>query len=162
MGRSCLVLLPLGLALAVPLAGQAVAISDSDIDRFQLFTECAPIGVSFALIGIEDTEPAEAMAETRLRAAGLYGGGFGFEGPRLTAFPTGSPYLSNWQLGFRKWLVDPVTGLIFWATTWSRIFPYGTGPTIDAAERSRRLEADLSGALDDFIRDYLRVNEEAC
>ena len=129
-------------------------------DRFNLFTNCAPISV-WSVLGY-DAESAQEMAETRLEVAGLlYDGAFTFDGSYLSIAPSGFP-MSSWTLNFGKMLDDPLTGATFRAVTWQQSFPYGTGAEISRTERSRQVMADLSRALDTFILQYLQVNGDSC
>lgn len=153
-------LLPVPVCLFVPsLLTAQVGGSLGEYEHFTLYTNCAPVSVSVAIS--YETEEAEAMAEARLRAARLYGGGFTNRGVYLTVMPElGSRALTFdvWSLEFGKWLQDPMTGTTFRAVTWRQTFKYeGTRD-----ERSALMLADLSSALDDFIGEYLRVNGESC
>ena len=64
----------LTFALALPLDGQEV----TDRERFELFTECAPVNMIAPITGEEAEEIGltedriRTMAESRLRAAGLW------------------------------------------------------------------------------------------
>lgn len=148
----------LALGFTVPLEGQSQGILDQldyESDRFDLFTECAPIDNLYILADDE----IEAMVENRLQAARL-GPEERLQGPSLVIALTPFPLLV-----FSKWLTDPITGLTK-PTATMRIDYNGPvsrlrlearyGPAIPS---ERTLVSDI---LDEFIAEYTRVNEGSC
>ncbi|MDE2772839.1 MAG: hypothetical protein OXI46_03910 [Gemmatimonadota bacterium] len=171
-------LLALLLLIALPVKGQG-------FDRFRLFNECAPVDLrgDLYMVGDEVEERIQAMAETRLRAARLYGpldllspadrrptqdlrlsSALRSWTPDLDVFaaPEGpdssvetATDLREWifVLEFRKWVRHPD-------------FPGGAGffgtwaalryGAIGSAEQA------ASELMDTFILEYLRVNGESC
>lgn len=149
------------LALAAPLAGQAVSLLD-DVDRFQFFTECAPVGSLVLVqgdqadeIGLTE-ERVRTMVESRLRAARLYRptAGVPFLLVRILTLDNGPAY--TYQLQLQKWLRDDITGVEKGGTTWEDL-SIGTHGG-DAGF----IMQGLSEMLDHFILEYLRVNEAWC
>ena len=131
-------------------------------DRFQLFTRCNPLGISVYVQGdkadeIELTEErVRTMAESRLRAARLYGSHKGVPSLAVTilTLDDGPAFVRRIQLS--KWLRDDMTELALGIFTWED-FDYGTHGG-DAGFIMQGLSEDLDG----FILEYLRVNEGYC
>ena len=131
-------------------------------DRFRLFTRCAPLGIIVSVQGdqadeIELTEErVRTMAESRLRAARLYGSREGV--PYLAVFiftlDDGPAFVT--QISLAKSLRDDMTGLERGSDTWESL-GYGTHSG-DAGFIMQGLSEDLDG----FILEYLRVNEGYC
>ena len=177
------------LALAAPLAGQttaeeilaATAADHADHARFALFTECAPVylNVSAVDLSIEGSyderiaawrilrERAARLAESRLRGARLYAGVGDSDPyqpttlPRLNvsiAFGNG-PYTNGvvvlvGVVTLEKTFYDPASGMSA---------PHGVfrHESVDGLPR-HLMQERLSEILDEFILQYLRVNEGYC
>ena len=166
-----------GFALAAPLAGQDV----SDSDRFALFTGCAPVklaetwfGPAFFGSGSDrEFRPDETasqehrrMAENRLRAAGIWN-----DDP----YEVWEPFVLGTALDasvawFTKEVRDPLSGDSKVLQTWEldswELDPWRPAVNLEAIEDDPSQVAVardvLSGLLDRFILEYLRVNEGYC
>ena len=121
-----------GLALAGPLAAQDtnlanllrdINLEQAQADSFRLFTECAPMELAVLVLHdeVEDIgvteERVRTMAESRLRAADLYGG-YAFDNldrDEVETLHMGVDTLSvpvyGTHLGLVKPLYDPATDL---------------------------------------------------
>ena len=140
----------------------------SDFDAFGLWNECAPIGLFVG--GLPDDaadidltkERIQTLAESRLRAARLYGevalyrpflhvnvGVLVSENRRSGAFSI--------DVLFYKHVLDVVSDRFGPAVTWDTGGAYGT----HGGDAGFILQA-VSERLDRFILEYLRVNETAC
>ena len=136
----------------------------TDVDRFKLFNNCEPMRLlveglrdDAADIGLTE-ERLQVAVESRLRGARLYTSDRGS--------PLGSPllYVSvsvvgssfNTSLHYNKQFIDLASGISSTAITW---FISSTGVH---GQDSAYIVSSLSGPLDKFITEYLRVNESAC
>lgn len=154
-----------GALLAVTL-GQAI---EAKPEQLLLYTGCRKVGVVVAsggqrVAGMPGEEAQEAMLESRLRTARLYAAdatdlylGVSIEGNPISSFD--GAYRFDLAVDFRRLVQNPSRpDDIGWATVWSR---GGTGDWYRADPKPMFREA-VEGILDEFIRDYLRVNESAC
>ena len=151
----------LTFALALPLDGQEV----TDWERFELFTECAPIYMRALITGEEAEEIGltsdriKTMAESRLRAARLWSETIVTD----TYLQVGIAVFQGafaYKVIFSKYLYDS-SGNRHLARTWQE--PGAPWPAIgthggNAGFIMQRLSEDL----DAFILEYLRVNEGSC
>ena len=149
----------LTLALAA-WPGYATAQDLSDQDRFQLFNECRPMNIiveqyagdsDWTDIGLT-VDRIRTMAESRLRAARLY------DATALTHLYVNVNVLSrnfSVSLDHFKLLYDPVSDQTAYAPTWNRA-TLGTH-----SEDAGYILQVLSERFDQFILEYLRVNEDA-
>lgn len=152
----------LTLMSVVPeLAGQAFT-DDELHDRFELFTHCQPMELFVdklsphaARIGIS-RDSIQAAAESRIRSAQLYLADSNDPVPLLYIAVGVSEHAFSIRLSYSKWFYDPLSGLSFRASTRSN-GGFGTHSGTPAFIMSY-----LSGLLDTFLADYLRVNEAAC
>ena len=152
------------LALAVVLAlGVATAQSDwqSDWDRFRLFNDCEPMYLVVETLSAYAAEidlargAIQAAVESRLRSARLY------KSERL-----GNSYLYvnvnvtrtafNILFMYRKEVLDLASGLTGGTITW------WTGTTGAHGRDASYILSAVSELMDEFLIEYLRVNEEAC
>ena len=154
------------IALAV-LAAAAVAQSEPDPSLYdRLYTGCAPVSVSVSLndetqsLGVADKKELETLSESRLRAARLFapqsGRGLFVAVDAVDGDGANAYYL---RISFFQLMVNPVTEGTVRVPAWDRGFVGWFG---DLADPSERLQGRASYFLDEFIRDYLRVNEDAC
>jgi len=138
-------------------------------EQFQLFTNCARVVADVYLRFAEDSE-VEGLTEerlrraidSRLRAARL----FESRDSALHRSGTGWTVLEAWvtvvgrafhvEVQHRKVLSDPLTSQAGIATTWKRST---TGTHGDDGEY---VVGPVSRHLDEFLDEYLRVNESAC
>ena len=133
-------------------------------ELFRLFNGCASVGLVIekmqadaAKIGLT-AEDIQAAVESRLRSARIY------TDDALVTFTGGWLYLSinvmkqffDIGLSFNKKVFDPLTEVTLPAITW-RIDTVGTHG-MDAGF----ILSSLSGFVDRFLVEYLRVNEPAC
>lgn len=157
--RTLITVLMAALAVATP--SLAAAQDDtSDLDRFDLFNRCQPMGLLVEGMPNEAAdinltkERIQTMAESRLRAARLY------EARRSRSYLYINVNLSgrafNVSVDYKKVLYDAETALFDVATTWSR------GLTGTHGGEAGYILQGLSEHLDRFVLEYLRVNEEAC
>ena len=128
--------------------------------RFQLFNECRPVPLlveylpsDAAAVGLT-RERVRTLAESRLRAARL----FSDEalGPYLYVNVNVSGRAFSVSVAFKKPLFDQVSGEGGAAETWNAGF-VGTHGGYGGV-----IMQYLSEALDRFVLEYLRVNEDAC
>ena len=154
------IILPLALAA---LLGTSAGAQDTQTpsERFQLFNECRPMFLSvtpyegdadYAAIGLT-TDRIQTMAESRLRAARLYDAD---AETILSVFVRVSSRAFTSEVSYYKPLYDVVSDVTAYAKTWikSSVGTHGG----DAGY----ILQGLSEKLDEFILEYLRVNEAAC
>ena len=146
------------LAITLPAAAQAEA---EAWERFELFTECAPMQV-LAGVFVTDAdavarnlteESLRAVAESRLRAARLYADAAPY-GLTVAVNVTGPAFRID--VDFDQWLLNPGTRQQGWARTWTL---GNVGTHGNDAGYIRGIVAEY---LDQFLADYLRANESAC
>lgn len=130
---------------------------NDDYWGFQLFTECAPVKLAYLTFGpTAFYADSRRMAESRLRAARIWGGNASdFRQPFTLQID-----LSATQTSFYKEVWDPLSGAFRVIEAWesnSRILQPVTSQTEAALVMQR-----VSILLDDFILLYLRVNEGYC
>ena len=163
--RSCVSMKRLTVSLVVStlvwLADSASAASVTDFDRFMLWSDCRPMelvveGLPEDAVQIGLTKERIAIAvRSRLRAARLY---------EMSA--PSSPYLYvnvnvvglsfSIEIAYNKYVQDLVTGKIYRARTW------GTGVTGTHGKDAGYILSVVAQNMDEFIDEYLRVNEDAC
>ena len=121
--------------------------------RYQLFTECAPVKLSrFGAAAFPGTAGVREMAESRLRAARIWGGREDDDGeadPLILHIDYGST-----RATFRKEVWDPLSSEFYISEVWTGVL-LGADLEAEASQRASTLT-------DRFILNYLRVNEEAC
>lgn len=146
------------------LAGQAVPTPADDFDRFELFTRCQMLSIVVDVQGDEagkinlTERRVRTMVESRLRAARLYNSVSHVHPALWVSIITlydGSPAFAT-QVWLSKWVRDDTTGLERGAVTWQRL-RLGT----HGGDAGYVMQG-LSERLDEFILDYLRVNEAWC
>ena len=149
------------LAAAVPAAGQVQDPYATQAERFQLFSECAPMQVwAGAFVTDADAvarsltnEALRATAESRLRAARLYADAAPY-GLSIAVNVTGPAFSIG--VDFDQWLLNPSTRQQGWARTWTR------GSVGTHGNDAGYIRSFVAEYLDQFLADYLRVNESAC
>ncbi|MDE0455924.1 MAG: hypothetical protein OXI15_01405 [Chromatiales bacterium] len=147
------------LALSFPASGETGGTVQERFNRFQLYANCEPMNLIVeelhpvaADIGLK-LESIVAAAESRLRSARLY---------RSAAMPYlyVNVILTRTAFGIRleynKSVFDAHSGEVFSAATWlvSSAGSHGSD--------SSYIMSAISEHLDQFLVEYLRVNEEAC
>ena len=147
------------------LALVAVAATGQDFEtrfnRFQLFNNCQPMRLLVeplpdAAADIELTEERLVLAaESRLRGARLYTAeGFGAY-LYLNVNVVGDAF--NISLEYRKNVRDLASGEVYLTTTWD------TGAAgMHGRTGAEFIVSGVSRYLDQFLTEYLRVNEVAC
>ena len=142
-----------------PLEGSARDCLADYIDCFRLFNNCEPIDVAIGVLSNElglTEERVRTAIESRLRSARLYDQN---SGPYLSVYVDLFPEEDNtpfsYRLTFRKLLTDDLTGHTGAGSTWS------TGKFGITDEAGLILQG-ISEKMDEFINEYLRVNEPAC
>ena len=139
--------------------------------RFELYNSCKPIGISVGLQlsgneGVQGLteETIQAALESRLRAARLYdsdASSYYFVRVHLMDGRIGDKHV-GWVYGtnvsFNKWVWDEVSGQRRFASTWERS-SMGTAPDSGVGEA---ILGSIRGYMDQFLAEYLRLNEEEC
>ena len=121
--------------------------------RYTLFTECAPVKLSrFGETGIIGDAEVREMAESRLRAARIWGGQE-LDNGELSPLVMHIEYGAS-QATFRKDVWEPLSGEFHVADVWTHSLS-GEEEETDVSQRASTL-------IDRFILEYLRVNEEFC
>ena len=130
------------------------------VEYFQLFTNCAPLNV---MIGVEvskdsmlklDQSALQAAVESRLRAARIYGNAAIVPALIIGIDVVGRAFVTHVIL--KKDVTDTTTGIRDMATTWR------DGVVGTHGDNAQIVVSSLSGAIDRFLVEYLRVNEAAC
>ena len=128
---------------------------------FELGNECKPINLAVEEVGSRGIamgltkEAITTTVRSRLRAARLYRSGSGpYLYVNVNILPGATAFSVTFE--FRKLLSDPkLSGLEGFATTWDRAM---VGQTMNVGY----IFSWISQLTDEFIDDYLRVNESAC
>ena len=143
--------------LASPLEGQR---GEAMQERFELFNRCRPVRLSVegppenaAGTGLR-RDAIQAVAESRLRGAGLYtypgsGGAYLYINVNLV------DRSFSISLEYRRWVLDPVNDTSGSAVTWH-------SGSVGTSSDARHILSGLSQLLDKFIADYVRVNQSHC
>ena len=128
-------------------------------DRFRLFNECRRIS---AIVGVNDDavelglteEAVQNAVELKLRSARLYDeSDLGdYLAVRVDVYSQAFTVSSN----FRRWVSESISGESGYATTFTKYYIGTSGSNIDYILQS------AVQSVDDFILEYLRLNEEAC
>ena len=131
--------------------------------RFELFTGCAAVFPAVFVFGDEaeefglTEERVRTMAESRLRAARLYGDGASPSAldVLIRTLDSGVAFTIAIRLG-KVSLYDPAGGVMGHAITWEQV-TFG-----QHGRDASFILHNLSEMLDGFILEYLRVNEGYC
>ena len=132
---------------------------EEQVFRFRLLANCEPMGLvveglneAAAKIGLTK-ETIQAAAESRLRSARLYNR----EGDQYLYINVNVVERAfSISLRYNKQFYDPLSDIVLEAITWTR------GTTGIAGSGSGFILSTASGLLDEFLVEYLRVNEAAC
>ena len=158
------------IALAVMLPSCAGAEPRDRMERFALSNECRAVDFIVDLKGGRGLGLTEAgisaAAESRLRAARLYDG----DAPdylyanviALSANPQGGGrrlgYAVNVSIQFKRRLCwEEDRSFCSWGEVWNR-----AGLLVTGRDGSAYVMEDFREKVEEFLADYLRVNEEAC
>ena len=166
IGRLSLALLL--IAPAIPAEGQE---SQQELERFRLFTACAPVSLR-VFVGDDDDEPigltgdrVRTMAESRLRAARLYTPDLSAATLDMGIVVFRNAYAYNAVIAKRRpdpfaplSIFDPFTGGL--PTSGLAIPAIGTHG--GGATGANFIMQNLTETVDGLISDYLRVNGEYC
>ena len=156
-------LLALGAASAGAQPRDANRAAETILERFRLFTDCAPLILTVEPVDGRETFYTQVMAsaESRLRAARVFieiDSGLEIDAPglyvRINRVGLDDRVPFSVEIHMQKLLIDEATTLTSYAVTWNRIW---TGRGDDDYILNR-----LSQGLDLFLAAYLRVNAEAC
>ena len=135
-----------------------VAATQTTQDRFRLFNECEPMDLLVILeddaAGLGLTEGrVRTLAESRLRAARLFSDE---TVTYLLVYVNVAGRAFSLAVEYRKLVYDAASQELGLSTTWSdgATGTHGGGGTF--------IVQSLSEALDGFVLEYLRVNEDAC
>ena len=132
----------------------------TDFDRFQLFNNCEPMGLVVGIhpdgaADIDLTEERVQFAvESRLRGARLFKSDPDVDYLFLSVNVVGAGF--SVLLKYNKKLLDPASGIVGVSATWDN------GKTGTHGGSAEFVVSSLSGLLDKFLTEYLRVNESAC
>ena len=153
----------LGLLVLIAVAtASQVAAAQTEVtarERFQLFNNCEPMyliveDVSDDAVDIGLTrERLQFAVESRLRSARLY---TSTPFPFLSVAVTVLGVAFNLNVQYFKQTVDVASGESYASPTWGRT---STGTHSRDPEF---IVSALSGYMDQFLTEYLRVNEAAC
>ena len=149
-------------AAAAVLASTLPTVAQTDLERFQLFTECAQMQViviavfteADSMAGSLTEESLRAAAESRLRAARLYADSVVPHLLSVGVWVYGEAF--DIDIDFSQWLLNPDAGVRGWGRTWTL---GGAGTHANQPGFMRNAVADY---IDQFLAAYLRVNEAAC
>ncbi len=141
-------------------------------ERFQLFNACSPTDILVTLNQREDEvvqglseENIKAAVESSLRVARLFDAEASsylsvyvqLMGATVGDRRVGWTYTT--RVKFNKLVRDVASGQARHASTWEKAVS-GLGPTGPGIGES--ILGDIRGYMDQFLTEYLRVNEEAC
>ena len=171
------------LAAAVTFAACS-AESDPDVvglpnSSFELFTHCRPVGLvslqimsSFGDVDEQLSERSRRTIESRLRSAGIYDSAWevGSENPILNILVDYEDMgtmedpmeVRGFTLILRKRLYDPASMLSSYPSTYYQVPRFIGLVSRTSSGASPAILLELRKAVDDFITEYLRVNEKAC
>ena len=147
------------LALALTIAPVQDVI---DFDRFQLFNNCETMGLVVSVTAEDETAKDVGLTEERVRFAvesRLRGARLFRSGPDLPVLGVEINVVSGAfavSMRYYKMLFDSVSGSSGFAIAWL------TGTTGTHGSKSEFIVSSLSKSLDQFLTEYLRVNESAC
>ena len=132
----------------------------TDLDRFKLFNNCETthllvedLGDDAADIGLTK-ERLQFAVESRLRGRRSFRSDIGSSALEVNIDVLGRAF--NVTLHYNKILFDSVSGRNSFAVTWQKgmIGTHGSGADF--------IVSKLSALMDQFITEYLRVNESTC
>ena len=149
-----------GLALVValvPSATSAQRTQEERLDRFRLLTNCAPVRLWVGIegdkvVGLTEESLVRAV-RSRLRSARIYDDDSAY-GLGVNVHVVGGAF----RLSINLWkpMYDYVSEERSTAVTWS------VGVTGTHGQDGNYILSGLSGPIDQFLDDYLRVNEATC
>ena len=141
--------------------------TDTQSDRFKLYTQCKPVYVDvtynpeqYAHAPYPAKDTVLAAIRSRLRAARIFTGTYQMS-PQLIIVieplglgpnETWAAHIAKIHYSLFKMVIDPATEMISGAATWGLIIHTG----------AQRVHEKIAEGTDVFIDEYLRVNESAC
>ena len=153
-------------ALGLPISNEDAG------DLFKLWNECQPIAFSVHLQGKNEAskigltkEAIETAVRSRLRGARIFRNNpdLRSQSPKRerngflqVQVHLGATYVS-WSIRFEKLMTDWPTDLLGWTPTGWRTGAFG-----GHRDDSYYIVSSIAPGIDEFIDDYLRVNESAC
>ncbi|MCY4383177.1 MAG: hypothetical protein OXE44_08530 [Nitrospinae bacterium] len=145
----------------------------NEIIHFQLFTNCEPMSLLVGELSKDvlklglTKESIKKVAENRLRAARLYSNKIANSYLRIEVRVSGVAFSISILLN--KAVFDRFYTQGFgYVTTWSNGFLGTHGEkwwkthTIGGVKARKYIMSNLTGVVDDFLIEFLRVNDEAC
>ncbi|MCY4155963.1 MAG: hypothetical protein OXF66_00770 [Gammaproteobacteria bacterium] len=146
-------------ALFIAAAAETEEVISLDLERFELWNDCAPMDLiiedlpdAAIEIGLKK-EAIETTVRSRLRAARLFDAG---KSQYLYVNVTMTELAFNISFEYKKVLYDPASERHGFAITW------GWNGTGTHGSDSGFILSAVSQYTDKFIDEYLRVNEDAC
>ena len=146
-------------ATALFLAASAETEEVTDLDRFQLWNDCAPVDLVVAGLNKDAADigltrqAIETAVRSRLRAARLFDANkVEYLYVRVTVVGRAFSMVTQ----FKKRLYDSASTIVGTSPTWE------IGSTGTRGQNSGYILSLVSQDTDEFIDEYLRVNEEAC
>ena len=135
----------------------------TDRDLFQMFNNCEPMSLAVEVSGDDEDvkkvgltkERVQFAVESRLRGARVFKSYLSL--PGLEVHVTVLDGAFTISMRYNKTLFDSVSGKNSFAPTWDR---WILG--IHGQPGSEYIVSGLSEFLDEFLTEYLRVNEAAC
>ena len=133
----------------------------TDPERFELWTDCQPMAL---MIYVSDEteggarlteESVRSAVESRLRAARLYSDDADVWLDVAVVRGGSGPYYGGFSMTLRKVQFDLKTRLRGPSVSWERNLRVGVGPV-------EFVRSKIAEEMDEFLVDYLRVNDEAC
>ena len=150
----------LGLLVLIAVAATPQVAAAQTAERFRLFNDCRPMSLVVEGLGSDELELGlteqrlQAAVESRLRGARLYESRADDAYFYVNVNVFGPAF--SVSLEYNKLVLDLASGATNFATTWN---VRGTGTHGRNAEY---IVSSLSGFLDEFLTEYLRVNEATC
>ena len=131
-------------------------------DRFQLWNDCEPMdlivgGLDEDAMSVGLTKDAiNTAAMRRLRTARLYDSDQApFLFVQVTILRGAISKVFSIRLQYRKVVYDPATEIVMHGTTWQ-------GGNLGTFGDADYILSGVSEGVDDFINEYLRVNQDSC
>ena len=133
----------------------------TDRDLFQLFNNCEPMSLLLEVSGDDEDvkkegrtkERVQFAVESRLRGARLFRSVFFLPVLEVNVSVLGGAFMMS--MSYNKTVFDSVSGKNSFAPTWNRSI-------LGTQSGAAYIILSLSELLDEFLTEYLRVNEAAC
>ena len=133
-------------------------------DRFRLWTACSDVNLEVLWPDLKEDQGTrlETIIRSRLRSARIFGG----TENRVPVFNVtveigyGNMVFYDTTSSLSKWSTDTTTGYQGSRHSWRGPGNFGYAARVDRAHDS--IAESVRGMIDQFIDEYLRVNEPAC